>query len=396
MKVALLLLITLFTAGSISPCVAQDDSERDQAFELFRTGRVSDALPLFEKLAKSNPWDRDVLEALGYLVLGQAVYAPDASARKVARLRGRDLLLRAQQLGANSPLLKSTLATIPADGGDDVSFSSRKEVDDAMREGEAAFANRDYQKAIQGYQHALAVDPRLYEAAVFTADAYFQLGRHEAAGEWYAKAIAIDPNRETAYRYWGDVLMKQDKMAEARDKLIEAYIRDPYNRLTQASLVAWGRANKSTLAHPEVEIPTSVSHGDGGNTTINLDANLFKKEKDPGAAAWIYYGLVRAGWTKKFATEYPQEPRYRHSLKEEVAALRAVVEALNNNKEVNRNKLDASLKNLLSLENDGLLEAFVLLAMPDDGIVRDFVTYRNTNIEKLRRYVVSYVLKEEK
>jgi hypothetical protein len=37
--------------------------------------------------------------------------------------------------------------------------------------------------------------------------------------------IAIDPNRETAYRYWGDVLMKQDKMAEARDKLIEAYIR---------------------------------------------------------------------------------------------------------------------------------------------------------------------------
>jgi hypothetical protein len=110
----------------------------------------------------------------------------------------------------------------------------------------------------------------------------------------------------------------------------------------------------------------------------------------------MYYGLVRASWTKKFATEYPQEPRYRHSLKEEVAALRAVVEALNNNKEVNRNKLDASLKNLLSLENDGLLEAFVLLAMPDDGIVRDFVTYRNTNIDKLRRYVVSYVLKEEK
>src|SRR4051812_11764274 len=118
MKVALLLLITLFTAGSISPCVAQDDAERDQAFELFRTGKVSDAFPLFEKLAKSNPWDRDVLEALGYLVLGQAVYAPDASARKVARLRGRDLLLRAQQLGADSPLLKSTLATIPADGGD--------------------------------------------------------------------------------------------------------------------------------------------------------------------------------------------------------------------------------------------------------------------------------------
>ena len=400
MKTPLLLFILLICSLNVTPSLAQTtqaDTQREHAFELFRNGKVSEALPLFEKLAKDNPWDRDVLEALGYLTLGQAVYAPDEAARKASRLRGRDLLLRAQQLGANGPLLKSTLATVPPDGGDDVSFSSRKEVDDAMREGEAAFANREYQKSIQSYQHALAIDPKLYEAVVFTADAYFQLGQFETAGEWYAKAIAVDPNRETAYRYWGDVLMKQGKIIESRDKFIEAYIREPYSRLTQASLVAWGNQNHIDLAHPEINIPTSVSQEDGGNTTINLDPNLFKKEKDPAAAAWMYYGLVRASWPKaNFAKEYPQEKSYRHSLKEEAAALRGVVEAINNNKDVDRKKLDGSLQNLLQLEKDGLLEAFILMAMPDNGIARDFLAYRNVNIDKLRRYVVSYVLKDQK
>src|ERR1700754_2244471 len=103
MKIALFFTLALFAAGAISPCFAQDESEREKAFELFRNGKVSEALPIFEKLTKANPWDRDVLEALGYLVLGQAVYAPDANARQAARLRGRDLLIRAQQMGANSP-----------------------------------------------------------------------------------------------------------------------------------------------------------------------------------------------------------------------------------------------------------------------------------------------------
>ena len=29
---------------------------------------------------------------------------------------------------------------------------------------------------------------------------------YDEAGAWYAKAIAINPDRETAHRYWGDVL----------------------------------------------------------------------------------------------------------------------------------------------------------------------------------------------
>ena len=46
--------------------------------------------------------------------------------------------------------------------------------------------------------------------------------------------------------------------------------------------------------------------------------------------------------------------------------------------------------------DDGLLEAYILLAMPDQGLARDFVAYRNANVEKLRQYVLHYVLNAEK
>lgn len=389
--------IAILALISISVCVTAqstpDEAERAKAFDLYRNGKVSEALPLFEKLTAANPWDREAVEALGYLVLGSAVYAADPAARKAARIRGRELLLRAQQLGADSPLLKSTLAGLPADGGDDVSFSAQKEVNDAMREGEEAFANRNYEKAIALYGHALLFDPKQYEAAVFTGDAYFQLGNPTLAGDWYAKAIAIDPNRETAYRYWGDVLMKSGKMLEARDKFLEAYIREPYSRLTQSSFVDWGSRNNVELAHPEIQIPTSVTP-ENGNVTINLDPGLLKNDKDPGLAAWLMYGVVRASWAKSdFAKEYPEEKTYRHSLKEEAAALRAVAQSIIANKKVDKLKLDPSLQILVKLETDGLIESYILLARPDQGIVEDFVTYRNANIDKLRRYVMSYILK---
>lgn len=389
--VSLALLLSLFLVAPVVAFQTPDDNSRKIAFDLYRQGKAAEALPLFEKVVAANPSDKEATEALGFVLLSQAIYSKDPEVRKTSRARGRQLLIRAKEMGAASPLLDSTLATLAATGGADTSFSADKEVDDAMREGEAAFAKGEYAKAIDSYQHALLFDPKHYEAAVFIGDGYFALGQPKTAGEWYAKAIEIDPNRETAYRYWGDVLMKQGQMVEARDKFVEAYIREPYYRLTQAAFVDWGRRNNIEIAHPLVKIPTSVSRQEG-NTTITIDPNALKNDKDPAASAWLLYGMVRAGWVNtNFAKEYPNEKKYRHSLKEEAEALRAVVAALPK-KETDRKKLESSLQTLLKLESDGLLEAYVLLAMPDAGIAQDFLAYRQTNIDKLRRYVFSYIL----
>ena len=82
-------------------------------------------------------------------------------------------------------------------------FSARKEVDDAIREGEAAFARSDFPAAIAAYLRALDLDPKTYSAALFTGDVYFNMNQMDKAGEWFARAIAIDPDQEAAYRYLG-------------------------------------------------------------------------------------------------------------------------------------------------------------------------------------------------
>jgi len=381
-------ILILLLLASFGTAAAQDDPDRQRAFQLYRDAKNVEALPLFEQLALKYPEDPAVIENLGMLVFTQSAYLKTPEERKSARKRGRALLVQAQKLGANSALLNAMIEGIAPDGGDDGSFSSKKEVDEAMHEGEAAFAKGDFPKAIEMYQRALLLDPKLYEAALFTGDVYFKTADQVKASEWFGRAVAINPDRETAYRYWGDSLMKQGKVTEAGEKFVEAYIAEPYNRLARAGFVNWGEKVHVELAHPRVEVPTNVTQKDKG-TTITLDSNIFGKDgkKDGAAAAWMMYGIIRASWQTEFAKQYPNEKAYRHSLKEEAAALRGALDTVKKDKVE-----DPSILVLRKLNDEGLLEAFILLALPDAGIANDFPTYRKTNVENLRRYVKSYVM----
>jgi tetratricopeptide (TPR) repeat protein len=388
-KIGILVLLLL---ASVVTAKAQADPERERAFQLYQDAKYVEALPLFEQLALKYPEDPAVIENLGMLVFTQSAYLKNADERKSARKRGRALLLQAQKLGANDTMLNALIAGIAPDGGDDGSFSSKKEVDEAMHEGEAAFAKGEFSKALDSYQRALLLDPTLYEAALYIGDVYFKTAEQQKAGDWFGRATKINPDRETAYRYWGDSLMKQGKVTEAGEKFVEAYIAEPYSRLARAGFVNWGEKVHVELAHPRVDLPASVAQKSEGQSTLTLDPEMFKKDDKSGsAAAWMTYGLIRAGWKTNFTKEYPNEKTYRHSLKEEAAAMRAALKVLGEQKG-EASKIDPSLQVIQKLEKEGLLEAFILLALPDQGIANDFPAYRKSNVEDLRRYVKLYVM----
>lgn len=389
--IALLGLLLIVSAPSPTFAQASDsyETERARAHSLLNEGKFLEALPVFEKLSKERPTDAEVMFGLGFSMLAKANTDKDPEARKQGRIRARANLVRAKELGFEHPLLQSLLDAMRPDGEAAESFSSNKEADAAMREGEAAFVQGDIDKALAAYQRALQLDPQLYEAALFAGDMYNKKDQPEQAGEWFARAIKINPERETAYRYWGIGFMKQDKMTEARDKFIEAFITEPYNRLAINNLVGWAELNKATLNHPKIEIPTNVSSMEKGQTTITIDPK--------SSSSWTIYGLSRAAWTtnnnERFTKAYPGEKAYRHSLREEAEALRLVAEAASKDLKSGKIKtLDPSLANLVKLNDAGLLEAYILLARPDDGIAHDYAAYRKTNRDKLRRYVIEYVI----
>jgi len=388
----LLLLALILPASTLQVLASQADPERDRAFQLYKDGKYTEALPLFEKLEKTNPNDIPILETYGLILYGQNAVVKDAAARKDLRKRARELFVRALKAGAEGALIKSMVETIPPDGGGDTEFSPKKDVDEAMREGEEAFVKGDYPKAIEMYQRALMLDPNLYEAALFTGDVYYKSAEQKKAGDWFARAIAINPDRETAYRYWGDSLMKQGRVTEAGDKFVEAYIAEPYNRLARVGIVNWGQKVNITLGHPKVDIPTNVKAQQNGSSTITMDPSALDKN-DKSGTAWLIYSFVRTSWVQgEFTKQYPNEKTYRHSLKEEATAMRAALKTLDLDKHPDMKAISPSFQVLAKLEKEGLLESYILLAMPDEGIARDFAAYRKGNVDKLRKYVVDYVM----
>jgi tetratricopeptide (TPR) repeat protein len=378
--------VDLFAQGA-----ANYEAEKQRAIKLLENAKATEALPILERLSSSNPEDGQVMFYFGFALLAHSNTLKETGARKQARIRARAAMLKARESGYKNPLMESILESIPADGGEESKYSADAQADAAMREGEAAFVKGDLDAALAAYQRALTHDPKLYEAALFAGDMYFKKGQPFKAAEWYDRAIAIDPDRETAYRYSASPLMEAGKLEEARLRYVEAFVAEPFNRLARAGLIRWGEAAKVELAHPDIKVPTNVTPLKDNKMTINISPESVSK--DDGTNAWITYGMVRAGWAmEKFAKEFPAEKQYRHTLREEADALRGVVESVKTQtKDKKIKSLDPSLARLVKLHDEGLLEAYILFARADQGIAQDYVEYRKTNRDKLRRYLMEYV-----
>jgi tetratricopeptide (TPR) repeat protein len=393
------LLVTLLTLlvlsiVVVSPTQAQTEGTADlkrQASGLLKDNKYTEALPLLEKIAAAQPNDGETQFYLAFALLGQAHNTKDGAARKALRVRARQAFVKAKALNFDEPKLDALILSLPEDGSDAPGFTSNSEANQLMDEGEAFFSQGKPDEALKKYQAALQLDPKLYHAALFCGDIYLQQADYANAEIWYQKAIAIDPNKETAYRYSATPLMKQRKINEARDRYIEAFIVEPYNRFALGGLIQWAQATQTSLAHPDIAIPTDVTFDEKGDAKINLDAGALLGGKDDGSFAWISYGATRSTWRKeKFARTFPNEKTYRHSLAEEADALRSVISVATADKK--DKKLSPSLTKLKKLDEEGLLESYILLARPDDGIAQDHAAYLKQNRDKLRRYVVQYVV----
>lgn len=395
-KFLVALLTLLFLSVVIaSPTQAQTEGTAElkrQVAGLLKENKYTEALPILEKIAAAEPNDGETQFFLAFALIGQATNTKDNTARKALRVRARQAFVKAKSLNYDEPKIDAMILGLPEDGSDSPGFTSNAKANQVMEEGEALFAQGKPDEALKKYQEALELDPKLYSAAVFSGDIYLQKGDYAKAELWYQKAIAIDPDKETAYRYSATPLMKQRKIEEARDRYIEAFISEPYNRFARGGLIQWGQATQTSLAHPEITIPTNVTFDEKGDAKINLDAGALLGGKDDGSFAWISYGATRSIWRKeKFAKTFPNEKTYRHSLAEEADALRSVLSVATADKK--DKKLSPSLTRLKKLDEEGLLESYILLAQPDEGIARDHPAYLRQNRDKLRRYMLQYVVK---
>jgi tetratricopeptide (TPR) repeat protein len=377
-----------------------DDPERKQALALYDQHKMSEAVPLLEKVVARFPDDLVAHEHLGVALASRATTWTEPDKRKADRLAARRVLLRAKELGDDSPLCNVMLKGIPEDGSE-TPFSARAEVDAAMKRGEAAFANGDLETALKEYRLAFDLDPKLYVAALDIGDSYFRMKQTDKAGEWFARAIEIEPNRETAYRYWGDALMADSRMKEARVKFMEGVVAWPYQQIAWDGLNQWVKRNQLVYKDVKINLPKAPTADAKGGINITIDAGGLETS---GGAAWMMYSMERGLWrSEKFAKQFPQEKTYRHSLQEEVDALSLTAsmyqetvhgESKDKKKKAKPAAPDPQLELLVRLKTAGMLEPFVLLLHPDQEIARDYEGYQAAHRDKLLEFLDRYLVPE--
>lgn len=250
-------------------------------------------------------------------------------------------------------------------------YSASPEANQAMVRGLAATERGEHASAIREFGAALGHDETLYEAALRTADAYAKLRSADSAYAWYDRATKMHADRGAAWRGWSDLLRRNGRRAEALEKAIEAVVAEPYSRESKEPLVAWSALTKTPLGQPSVNLPV-------------------RTRPAVRTAAMIAYDSVRLAWkgegkamTVRYLTEFPSATSYRHTLVEEREALRAAYRA---------GGASAGTRNLKMLDDDGMLDAYVLFARVNESIALDYAEYRAMHRDALRKFWTKYVV----
>jgi tetratricopeptide (TPR) repeat protein len=348
-------------------CFAQQD-EAARADALMKEGKRIEALPLYEHLAKTNPNVMLYSEKLADCYEAMSVQFTDPAEIKKYRTLARDMAKRAVAMGDKTVYIQDMANQNP----DDITFmTSQSAGAKFQQEAEKAFTAGDFDTALQKYAAAAEADPKLYNAPLFAGDTAYAQHDLPTAARWFARAISIDPDRETAYRYWGDAILKYgNDPTLAREKFIQAVVAEPYSKYAWLGLKQWADLEKAVVMAPKIDRPEGpvVDPKNPKNVTINIDAKQTDDKTNPGGSAWTMYSIIRASYHGDlFTKEFPNEKVYRHSLKEESTALRAVATTVKS-KKLKPEQLDESLRNLVELYDAGVLDCWILISGADNGI----------------------------
>jgi tetratricopeptide (TPR) repeat protein len=282
-------------------------------------------------------------------------------------------------------------------------YAGTPEAQAILKEGEAAFVNHEIDKALKLYESAAVVDPKWYAPRLYAGDMCYRMKDWANAAIWFQKAIDIDPDRDTAYRYWGDAIYHSGDSAGAKVKYEQAVVAEPYAKPAWIALQQWATVTKTPVSRLEITRPDFTTP-DG---KLQVDPALTTETGD-GHASWLVYQNARVAHGARTLTQ-PIAPGasdangqltpkgYRHSLAEETECLTAMLASVQeklNSGVVTPEKLEPSIKALLQLQKDGMLECWILLSGSDGGIRYDYPAYRQQHRDLLVAYIDRYILNQ--
>lgn len=383
------ILLTLLIFSLTPILFAQDKTLEEltaEARQMVTENRYIDALPILEKIILSYPKDAEMWADFGIAIVSNAVTLDDPAERKEEMERGIKALTKAKQLGTENVRALYLLDEIEnSDSMDNFSHEENPELEKALREGEAHFGRGEYDKAFKAYERAYKLDPKSYEAVLFMGDCFYAQGKFKEAEPYFAKAVEISPDLDTAHRFWGDALLYQDKNEQALDKFLNALLAKPFSRMNWESINRWATKTEANYDLIKIIPPGNKEFG-----SIEIKESLLKSED--GTDKWKFYDeMSKEQKSKKAAAGQ------RYTLSDELNAWKKAAENFRADIKAGKIKYpDRGLINLVKLDDENLLEPYILLLRPQPSFGEDYAAYREKNADKIKQFVRQYILNLKK
>ncbi|HEY0761991.1 MAG TPA: tetratricopeptide repeat protein [Pyrinomonadaceae bacterium] len=311
MKSFRLFVFTLVFAILVTPILAQsqpqDSSEGlkilQTAFAQYKAGQYKEALANCAKVLAIDPKERRAYVLIGYVYADQdKLKEASDSVAKAIKIDPTDKevhLLKAQydyRRGANQDALPSVRKAIELDPNYADAYLMLGKV----------LEHRDQPKAVEAYQKAVSLNPQLFEVYAAMGEIYESQEQAKNAEEVYRKGIAADPFHMAGRFNLGRILLKQNRLAEARE-IWEGRTSDEDNmrptfieELTRAENLK--RATDAVAQKPDdpvalVDLGFATMEGDSWVVDFRQERAIvhFKKALDlkPDYAR-AQYGIVKA------------------------------------------------------------------------------------------------------
>lgn len=396
-QAVLLVVVTaclVFAARAVGNDTDSYEKRRAQALEL-NDRHSPDAEKALKALLKENPKDSIVKIKYAYCLFYRAQGMPEGRKRKALIKEARSYIVQAKDSRVEQPLIDLILNATNEDGSEaKARFSQSNRADDLIKQAEKAYSAHDFAKARDFYQQALQSEPTNYPATLFIGDAYFTEGKLPESIEWFTKAAALNPNIETAFRYWGDALAKLGRNDEALERYLEAVVADPYNKMPRHTLTVFAQHRGLAVRFQASPLPDAGVKVGKEKVELAIGENA--------GVLTMSYAIFRAGWINEHKmAESKNAPKYRQTLAEEKATLELLritfFEMKEGQTEVDREiaLYATAFKELQQICDAGMLEPHILFTRATPDIAQDYAAYRAEHRDLLITYLKRFYLGQQ-
>lgn len=255
---------------------------------------------------------------------------------------------------------------------------------DILNQAEAAYGEKNYERAAELYRKAIVASPRCYFAYIGLGDCAMFLKDLKRALEYYQKAIDLNPYDFRGFSFKAHVLAMLNRFAEAKEALIESLTLRP-RRESVLSVARRYAIQMGVWVDDAQFLPQSLARAEGGAVAIYTN---------PGDLPWFAYAVCKGLWLGEPAhrKEMTGDTQHSMSTQEELECLMALVIGYEQGRENGKAPQNAVVERIEAILKDKMLDGFVsyqITARLSPDVVLLFTPEER---RKLRSYVARYVL----